>query len=139
MNTPTIESLWKARGAWPKAVHGDKVAAEANAPLTRRIADRYAVFEQVRDQVLRETDDFTHRRVSERLPLPEGGQVIFDSLIAHHIIVPKSGGIHVADSGGRRYLSGGWLEELAFLAAQVGSSFIVRSQGRHLWRTTGLY
>jgi len=71
----------------------------------------------VRDHVLRETDDYTHRRVSENLPLPEGGQVIFDSLIQHQIIVPKSGGIHVADSVGRRYLSGGWLEELAWLAA----------------------
>jgi hypothetical protein len=117
MNTPTIESLLKNRGAWPKAVHGDKDAARANAPLTRLIADNYALFEDVRDHILRETDDYTHRRVSERLPLPEGGQKIFDSLIAHKIIVPKPGDIYVADSGGRRYLSGGWLEELAWLAA----------------------
>ncbi len=117
MNTPTIESLLKNRGAWPKAIHGDKDAARANQVLTRMIADNYVLFEGVRDHVLHETDDYTHRRVSEHLPLPEGGEALFQSLIDHNIIVPKPGGIFVADSGGRRYLSGGWLEELAWLAA----------------------
>ena len=117
ISSPTIESLLKNRGAWPKAIHGDRAAARANQALTRMIADNYAIFEKLRDHIIRETEDFTHRRVSENLPLPEGGQPLFDSLIAHQIIVPKAGGIHVADATGRRYLSGGWLEELAWLAA----------------------
>jgi hypothetical protein len=109
--TVSIEDLLQRRGAWLKGPGGDRHLAAARAGLTRRIADHYPVFERLRDSLLRDAFD----------PPDPGQSHIAADLVAHlqrfGLVTAEAAGRPVAHVAGKRFISGGWLEELAYLAA----------------------
>ncbi len=117
MNSVTIETILKERGAWLKATHGDPEVARANAPISRMIADNYVLFETVRDAVLKATDDYVHRVAMTPHPLDDAGLALLAHMEKHSLISREPSGQAICDTKGKRFLSGGWLEELAWLAA----------------------
>lgn len=117
MTGPTIESILKSRGAWLKGQPADVDGVRERADMTRIISSNYRAFEQVRDRVLRNTDAFM--RHVEIIPetLSVEGHSLVNELLSRHIILREEHGHEICEAQGRRYLSGGWLEELAWLAA----------------------
>jgi hypothetical protein len=117
MNEHSIEALLSARGAWLKGDTGDQEEALARKSLTRMIADNYRLYEEVRDRIFRATESFM--RHVEIIPetLPEMGHALVGEMIRHRVVVKEEHGHEICEVAGRRYLSGGWLEELAWLSA----------------------
>jgi Domain of unknown function (DUF1887) len=114
---PSIESLLGARGAWLKGDTGDQDEARSRRSLTVMIADNYKLFEEVRDRIFRATESFM--RHVEIIPdtLSPTGHALVAEMLKHKVVVPEEHGHAICEVSGRRYLSGGWLEELAWLAA----------------------
>jgi hypothetical protein len=118
MSGTTIESLLSKRSAWLKGQGGDRALALNRAGLTRRIADEYPVFERLRDALLDlgaagAPFPFDHR---------DHHRLVLD-LKTHGLVKDHKRGLTAAHVESRKFLSGGWLEELAFLAAhQAGAS-----------------
>jgi len=76
--------------------------------MTQIISSNYRVFEEVRDRILRNTDSFLrHVEIIPETLSPEGHALV-NELLSHGIILREDRG---------HDLSGGWLEELAWLAA----------------------
>jgi hypothetical protein len=117
MNNITIETILKQRGAWLKATHGDPKIAHKNSALSRRIADDYALFEKVRDQIFRATEEYVRRVPISAPHLTGSGQALLNELEKYQMVTREPSGHAISDTRSRRYLSGGWLEELAWLAA----------------------
>ncbi len=117
MNSMTIETILKQRGAWLKATHGDPKVAQANAVLSRMIADNYTLFETVRDAIFRATDDYVRRVAIAPHELDSDGVALLEQIEKHAMVIREPGGNAICETKSRRYLSGGWLEELAWLAA----------------------
>jgi hypothetical protein len=117
MQDPSIEALLAARHAWLKGDTGDQDEALARKSLTRMIADNYRVFEEVRDRIFRATESFM--RHVEIIPetVSETGHAVVAELLKHRVVVKEEHGHEICEVAGRRYLSGGWLEELAWIAA----------------------
>ena len=108
-----INELLQRRGARLKGAGGDQIAAQERAPLIRRIATHYTVFERVRDwMILRghELHDFSYSET-------ESANELLEILADSGIVTFHDGMPHSSHLPARRFLSGGWLEELAFLAA----------------------
>lgn len=129
MSSHTIAALLQARGAWLKGPAADTRDATSRGPLTRLIADNYGIFEQVRDRVFRSTEQFV--RHAEIIPetLEAGGHKILSALLEHRLIRREEQGAEICEVRGKKYLSGGWLEELAWLAAQdAGADEVVHGQ-----------
>lgn len=117
MNSITIETILKDRGAWLKATHGDPLVAQANAELSRLIADNYTLFETVRDTIFRATDDYVRRVAIAPHALDQSGLAMLEQIEKHAMVIREPNGHAICETKSRRYLSGGWLEELAWLAA----------------------
>jgi Domain of unknown function (DUF1887) len=117
MNSMSIETILKARGAWLKATHGDPLVAQANAELSRMIADNYVLFETVRDAVFKATDDYVHRVPIVPHTLDRAGLALLAEMEKHAMVIREPSGHAICETKSKRYLSGGWLEELAWLAA----------------------
>jgi hypothetical protein len=117
MEVNSIEALLAARGAWLKGDTGDQEEALARKPLTQMIAGNYRVFEEVRDRIFKNTESFM--RHVEFLPdtLNDEGHALVDELLKHGAVRKEEHGHEICEVAGRRYMSGGWLEELAWLAA----------------------
>jgi hypothetical protein len=117
MQGPSIEALLAARHAWLKGDTGDQEEALARKLLTRMIADNYRSFEEVRDRIFRATESFM--RHVEIIPetVTETGRAVVAELLKHRVVVKEEHGHEICEVEGRRYLSGGWLEELAWIAA----------------------
>jgi hypothetical protein len=107
----SIEALLKNRGAWLKGGGGNRELAASRASLTRRIADHYSVFEQLRDMVL-------HGQLGE---VSDEQQRLARDLVDHMahlgLVTCETTGKPIPHVSGKRFMSGGWLEELAYLAA----------------------
>ncbi len=117
MNTHSIEALLAARGAWLKGDTGDQDEALARKSLTRMIADNYRTFEEVRDRIFRATESFIkHVEIVPETLTPQGHALV-NALLEHKVVVKEEHGHEICEVAGRRYLSGGWLEELAWLSA----------------------
>lgn len=117
MNEHSIEALLAERGAWLKGDSGDMDEARARAEVTRFAADNYRVFEEVRDRIFRATEAFMrHVEIIPETLSPEGHQLV-ELLLRHGLVIKEEHGHAICEVRGRRYLSGGWLEELAWLAA----------------------
>lgn len=117
MTGPTIESILKSRHAWLKGQPHDPQEVQDRADMTQIIAANYRTFEEVRDRVLRNTDAFLrHVEIVPETLSPEGHALVQD-LLRNGIILREEHGHEICEAQGRRYLSGGWLEELAWLAA----------------------
>jgi hypothetical protein len=117
MNSMSIETILKDRGAWLKATHGDPKVAQANAALSRMIADNYILFETVRDAVFKATDDYVHRVAIAPHALDRDGLALLAEMEKHAMVIREPSGNAICETKSKRYLSGGWLEELAWLAA----------------------
>jgi hypothetical protein len=117
MNEHSIEALLSARGAWLKGDTGDQEEALSRKSLTRMIADNYQLYEEVRDRIFRATESFM--RHVEIIPetLPEMGHTLVGEMLKHRVVVKEEHGHEICEVAGRRYLTGGWLEELAWLSA----------------------
>jgi Holliday junction resolvase-like predicted endonuclease len=117
MNSHTIDSLLKGRGAWLKSTHGNTQHALDHAPLSRSIADNYALFEKVRDRIFKSTDDFLRHVEIQPDTLDDAGHALIAEMQKHGMVIREEHNHAICEVKGRRYLSGGWLEELAWLAA----------------------
>jgi hypothetical protein len=113
-----INLLLERRGAWLKGDPQDVELARRRQQLTRGISSNYPIFEKVRDDVLRAADAALRN-------LGDFDQ-IFSAVEREMLVLMQdcgvvqqtSKGLYVpSDSENRRYISGGWLEELAWLAA----------------------
>jgi hypothetical protein len=118
MNSTTIAKLLESRGAWLKGASHDHGLAQGRLSLTRRISENYPLFEQVRDRIFHATESFI--RHAEIVPetLSEAGHALLGDMLRHGLVLKEDHGHEICEAQGRRYLSGGWLEELAWLAAQ---------------------
>jgi hypothetical protein len=125
MNGPTIESLLQRRSAWLKGAGGDRAVALKRAPLTRLIAEHYAAFERLRDAVL-------HTSHGSDVVEPEHGLV--SALIEHGILKRSDNKVTAAHVWCRKFLSGGWLEELAYLAAEEAGADEILYNQNVAWR-----
>ena len=110
----SIASLLANRNASLKGKAGNKVLARKRSNLTQLIREDYPIFEPIRDVLLK-------RQEGEGRPcanLCEIGQKIIE-LLELHDLIETIDGIRVAKHAeAKRYLGGGWLEELAWLAAK---------------------
>jgi hypothetical protein len=116
MNSATIEKLLSHRGAWPKGAPGDMTVARSREALTKLIAHDYMRFEHLRDMVLKLTQATTHEEHELASEHPDMASLLHvmsqvGLLDEHHVGKDRLG------ARAKRYLSGGWLEELAWLAA----------------------
>lgn len=118
MEQQSIEALLAARHAWLKGDSGDQEEALARKSLTTLIADNYRAFEEVRDRVFRATESFMRHVAIIPETITETGHLLVDELLKHRVVVKEEHGHEICEVAGRRYLSGGWLEELAWLASQ---------------------
>jgi hypothetical protein len=109
MITPTIETLLRRRDAWLKGDGGCRQMARERAELNRKIAEHYTAFERLRDRVLNASH---HDGAAE----PEHGLIA--DLMAHDIVKRAHDRIAPSHVWCRKFLSGGWLEELAYSAAE---------------------
>jgi hypothetical protein len=115
--TSSIAKILESRGAWLRGAANDERVPRARAGLTRRIADNYSLFEQVRDRVFQNTEAFMrHTEIIPDILSPEGHELVAE-LLANGLVKREDHGHEICELQGRRYLSGGWLEELAWLAA----------------------
>jgi hypothetical protein len=125
--SPTIHDLLKRRGASLKGGGGSLELARGRAALTMELARNYALFEGVRDGVL----------LGGERPLSPPEQEMLARLLAAGVVRSEDQGHVICEVNGKRYLSGGWLEELAFLAA-VGAGADEAVYGQNLtWSFKG--
>ncbi len=117
MDKPSIEALLSHRGAWLKGDTGDQDAALQRATLSRMVANNYPLFEEVRDRIFRATDAFM--RHVEIIPetLGKDGHALVAEMLRQRMVIEEEHGHAICEVQGRRYMSGGWLEELSWLAA----------------------
>lgn len=112
----TIDKLLQERGA---KLHGpgcDQEGAVARAELTQVIEEDYAAFEPLRDMLLKRKD------AEQKIKLTPRHELLFEHLDAHRMISRKEDRYLAATVHAKRYLSGGWLEELAWLAADAAGA-----------------
>jgi hypothetical protein len=117
METNSIEALLSVRGAWLKGDTGDQDEALSRKVLTCMIANHYSTFEEVRDRIFRATESFMKHVEIIPETISEQGHELVAALLEHKLVVKEEHGHEICEVAGRRYLSGGWLEELAWLAA----------------------
>lgn len=130
MSTHSIAALLATRGAWLKGQASDASGLDERKQLTRMIADNYAVFEQVRDRIFRSTEQFLRHAVVIPETLEPAGHDILAALLDHGLVRREEHGAEICEVHGKRYLSGGWLEELARLAAhEAGADEVIHGQG----------
>jgi len=128
MNSTSIEKLLSHRKAWPKGSPGDVAEAHRRAELSRMIAHDYMCFEHLRDMVLHLVAAHAldeHEVISQH---PDMAPLLLEMERFGLIEAQNTPRVKI-DSRARRYLSGGWLEELAWLAAhEAGADEAVFSQ-----------
>ncbi len=122
MNSSSIDAILKDRGAWLKSVHGDTTLAVEHGPLSKLIASNYALFEKVRDRIFKSTEDFLRHVEISPSTLDQDGHELVGELQNFGMVVREEHGHAICEIKGRRYLAGGWLEELAWLAVMDGGA-----------------
>ncbi len=116
MNSSTINGLLKQRNAWLKDIRGSEVDARQREGLSRLIAENYTRFESLRDMLFNLANATTREEQEVIYDNPQMAHLLSHMEMAKLIQEGQLGGVAV-DTKARRYLSGGWLEELAWLAA----------------------
>lgn len=120
----TIASILQSRNVSLNSKSGDTDMAQARYNLTRLIQENYPIFEPIRDGLLK--NSAKNRQPCE---LCTHGEQIIDHLYQHDMIKLEEGKKVAGHAEARRYLSGGWLEELAWHAAvEAGADEAVFSQ-----------
>ncbi len=116
MNSSTIEQLLKQRGAWLKKIHGDEAEAKQRSSLSRMISDDYMRFEYLRDMIVNLLAATTRQEQDMIYEYPEMARLLGHMEKSGLLREDEFGSMRV-ETKARRYLSGGWLEELVWLAA----------------------
>ncbi len=111
----SIENILTSRSAFLKGTGGDKNAAERRRELTMAIEHNYPAFEVLRDKLL--GTGRTRDPVEGRTPPTSEIEFLFESMQQHELLKQDKGEITLSDMDARRFMTGGWLEELAWLAA----------------------
>ena len=109
---PSIAELLEQRNAYLKGSSGSEAQTLARADLLRLIGDNYRQFEPVRDALLAGYG----LRPRQLRDMPDAGRAQVEELLRHGLAEREDDRVRVAGAHGRRFLSGGWLEELAWLA-----------------------
>jgi hypothetical protein len=117
MTGPTIESLLQVRGAWLKGEPLPTAPVKDRATLTRVIASNYAAFEKTRDWIVTTTDLYLRGLPEPMRPELVDAIRLAEDICQYGMAFKDASGRFICESEGRRYLTGGWLEELAWLAA----------------------
>ncbi len=123
MRSKSIADILEERGAFLKGRPGDENVARAREPLLKAIEHNYTLFEPLRDRLL------TRAGLPEQEALAQDLAGLIDHMLSHDLLVREDGIIVARDAAARRFLSGGWLEELAWLAAmEAGADEAIFSQ-----------
>jgi hypothetical protein len=117
MTGPSIAKLLEGRGVSVKGAGFNLSATTARAAMTRQIAENYVLFEQVRDRVFHSTDAFIRHVEIVPETLTSDGHALLAQMLEFGLVKREEHGHEICEVQGKRYLSGGWLEELAWLAA----------------------
>ena len=120
---PSIAELLQQRNAFLKGCGGNENEVLSRHALLRMIGNDYRAFEPLRDLLLAGPGLDREARAT----LPEPAAAMLEYLRGHGLVGESEGRIRALDAAGRRFLSGGWLEELAWLA------------GMHAGAEEGLY
>ena len=124
-NSHTISDLLKTRNARFKGKSGDTGLALERSHLTRKIEDNYPAFEPVRDLLLNRNPNW--KKIES--DLCEHGSHLRKEFEQHGMCEQHADGGYHVNALAKRYLSGGWLEELAWLASiEAGADEAVFSQ-----------
>ncbi len=108
----SIEKLLAARGASLKGEGGDTAGAAERRDLTRLICDDYPAFEEFRNAIMDSKSGIELARLQGRTE-----KRLVEAMLDVGIATSQDGQIAVGGPFPRRYLSGSWLEELAWLAS----------------------
>jgi hypothetical protein len=116
MEPESISNLLKHRNAWLKGAAPDHETARQRKELTILISRHYLQFETTRDLIIEASDSFL-RGINVSIPQFRGERkAIVDELEKHGLVFRHATGNYITEQEGRKYLSGAWLEELAWLA-----------------------
>lgn len=117
---PNIEEILKDRSACLKGKGGDPDAALKRRSLTMDIEHHYPAFETLRDTLL-ETQP---QKAAIRPAFLRAGEAsdddvsrLFDGMLETGVVCPDADRFVLPDVDAKRFVTGGWLEELAWLAA----------------------
>lgn len=114
----TIENILNNRSAFLKGAGGDRQAAERRRGLTMAIEQNYPAFETLRDQLLR-TGGANKAKGSDELEqavsAPEY-EFLIERMQQCELVNLDEGHACFSGPDARRFMTGGWLEELAWLA-----------------------
>ena len=117
---PTIEEILAQRSAFLKGTGGDHDTAVRRQALTLEIEHHYPAFEELRDTLL----DARPGKPADRPSFLRTKQAtddevarLFDEMLRNRILQPEADQYVLPDMDARRFVTGGWLEELAWLAA----------------------
>lgn len=114
----TIENILTNRSACLKGKGGDRQAASKRRDLTIAIERNYPAFEVLRDKLLGNRN--TRKPGEPNQPINAALALASDELLErlqqHELLRAHAGRIDVNGRDARRFMTGGWLEELAWLA-----------------------
>ena len=108
----SIAELLRRRNAFLKGCGGDEKEALSRHALLRMIGNDYRAFEPLRDALLNGAGVDGAALQS----MPAAASAMLEALRAHGLVGGREGRLRALDAAGRRFLSGGWLEELAWIA-----------------------
>ncbi len=114
MNSSSIEQLLRGRGAWLKKIHGDSELALERAAISRLIADDYVAFETLRDGLISQELAMGGDPEGSGMPDGVGAGKLLQAFLEGSLVHPDPPSGYLIDTEAMRYLTGGWLEELAF-------------------------
>ncbi len=124
----TISGILEQRGAFLKGKPGDGELAVRHEPLLKVIEHNYPLFEPLRDALLNNKEGIL-RQSPVLAGDPEVAGMFLEHLLAQDILSREDDRYVAKDAAARRFLSGGWLEELAWLAAmEAGADEAIYSQ-----------
>ncbi len=120
----SIASLLARRDAVLKGISGDTKRAYARSELTHMIRRDYPAFEPVRDVLLNRLAGNNHSGKFRGDELK-----LIEMLVEHGVVIKEDEAHTPSHSEAKRYLGGGWLEEMAWLAAiEAGADEAVFAQ-----------
>lgn len=123
-NQHTIASLLAVRNAALKGNSGNRERAVERASLTHMIRRDYPAFEPVRDVLLKR-----HAAKDHDGKFNAKGHTLLETMQSHGLVNPTENGFTTKHTEAKRYLGGGWLEEMAWHAAiEAGADEAVFAQ-----------
>ena len=114
----TIENILNSRSAFLKGTGGDRQAAERRRDLTMAIERSYPAFEILRDKFLL-TEGTGKPKGSDELEevaSAPGYELLIERMQRFELLNMDEGQIYFNGPDAHRFMTGGWLEELAWLA-----------------------